>query len=60
MRANGELTYFAADTAYYLDKRDRGFDRCIYLLGADHHGYVGRLKAMRPAPATTRTTTSRC
>ena len=43
---NGELTYFASDTAYYVDKRERGFDVCIYLLGADHHGYVGRLKAM--------------
>jgi len=46
IRSNGELTYFASDTAYYLDKRGRGFDRCLYLLGADHHGYVGRLKAM--------------
>ena len=46
IRSNGELTYFASDTAYYLDKRSRGFDRCIYLLGADHHGYVGRLRAM--------------
>jgi arginyl-tRNA synthetase len=46
VRSNGELTYFASDTAYYVDKRDRGFDVCVYLLGADHHGYVGRLKAM--------------
>jgi len=46
IRSNGELTYFASDTAYYLNKRERGFDICIYLLGADHHGYVGRLKAM--------------
>jgi arginyl-tRNA synthetase len=46
VRGNGELTYFASDTAYYVDKRERGFDRCIYLLGADHHGYIGRLKAM--------------
>ena len=46
IRSNGELTYFASDTAYYVNKRERGFDRCIYLLGADHHGYVGRLKAM--------------
>ncbi|MGI8987157.1 MAG: arginine--tRNA ligase [Nocardioidaceae bacterium] len=46
LRGNGELTYFASDTSYYLDKRDRGFGRCIYLLGADHHGYVGRLAAM--------------
>jgi arginyl-tRNA synthetase len=46
IRTNGELTYFASDTAYYVNKRDRGFDRLIYLLGADHHGYVGRLRAM--------------
>jgi len=46
IRSDGELTYFASDTAYYLDKRSRGFDVCIYLLGADHHGYVGRLKAI--------------
>jgi len=46
VRSNGELTYFASDTAYYVDKQERGFDVCIYLLGADHHGYVGRLKAM--------------
>ncbi|MGH8400518.1 MAG: arginine--tRNA ligase, partial [Gammaproteobacteria bacterium] len=46
VRSNGEKTYFAADAAYYLDKRARGFDRCIYLLGADHHGYVGRLRAI--------------
>jgi arginyl-tRNA synthetase len=45
-RSNGELTYFASDTAYYVDKRERGFDLCIYLLGADHHGYVNRLRAM--------------
>ena len=46
IKSDGELTYFASDTAYYLNKRARGFDNCIYLLGADHHGYVGRLKAM--------------
>ncbi|MGN6779948.1 MAG: arginine--tRNA ligase [Marmoricola sp.] len=46
IKSDGERTYFASDTAYYLDKRARGFDRCIYLLGADHHGYVGRLRAM--------------
>jgi arginyl-tRNA synthetase len=46
VRGNGELNYFDSDTAYYVDKRERGFDRCIYLLGADHHGYIGRLKAM--------------
>ena len=46
IKSDGELTYFASDTAYYLNKRSRGFDHCIYLLGADHHGYVGRLRAM--------------
>ncbi len=46
IRANGEPTYFAADAAYYLSKKDRGFDEKIYLLGADHHGYIGRLKAI--------------
>jgi arginyl-tRNA synthetase len=46
VKADGDLTYFAADAAYYLDKRARGFDTCIYMLGADHHGYVGRLKAI--------------
>ena len=45
-RANGVPTYFAADAAYYLSKKDRGFDEKIYLLGADHHGYVNRLKAI--------------
>ena len=45
-KSDGEWTYFAADCAYYLDKRRRGFDRCFYMLGADHHGYVGRLKAL--------------
>ncbi len=45
-KSDGALTYFASDTAYYVDKRERGFDPCLYLLGADHHGYVGRLKAM--------------
>jgi arginyl-tRNA synthetase len=46
VRSTGEKTYFAADAAYYLDKRSRGFDRCVYMLGADHHGYVGRLRAI--------------
>ena len=45
IKSDGELTYFSSDTAYYVSKRDRGFDICIYMLGADHHGYVGRLKA---------------
>ena len=46
IRANGVPTYFAADAAYYLSKKDRGFDEKIYLLGADHHGYINRLKAI--------------
>ncbi len=46
IRSNGEPTYFAADAAYYLSKADRGFARKIYMLGADHHGYVNRLKAI--------------
>ncbi|MFI7429656.1 arginine--tRNA ligase [Micromonospora sp. NPDC049836] len=45
-KSNGEWTYFAADCAYYLDKRERGFERVVIMLGADHHGYVGRMKAM--------------
>ncbi len=48
-RANGIYTYFAADAALYLDKSDRGFKHKIYLLGADHHGYVHRLKALAGA-----------
>ena len=46
VRSNGEFTYFAADCAYYLDKRRRGADKVMIVLGADHHGYVGRLRAM--------------
>ena len=46
VKRDGVATYFMSDAAYYLDKRGRGFDRCIYMLGADHHGYVGRLKAI--------------
>jgi arginyl-tRNA synthetase len=45
-KSNGEWTYFAADCAYYLDKRERGADRVVIMLGADHHGYIGRLRAM--------------
>ena len=48
-RGNGAYTYFAADAAYYLSKSDRGFQRKIYLLGADHHGYIHRLKALAGA-----------
>ncbi len=43
--ADGSFLYFAADVAYVQDKLERGFDRAIYVLGADHHGYVPRLKA---------------
>ncbi len=46
VRSDGEPTYFAGDLAYYLNKRERGFDRNIIMLGADHHGYVGRMMAM--------------
>jgi arginyl-tRNA synthetase len=46
IRQDGTPTYYAADTAYYVDKRTRGFDVAIYLLGADHHGYVNRLRAV--------------
>jgi arginyl-tRNA synthetase len=45
-RGNGQFTYFAADCAYYLDKRVRGFDKVMIVLGADHHGYVGRMRAV--------------
>jgi arginyl-tRNA synthetase len=43
--SDGSYLYFAADVAYVRDKLERGFDLAIYVLGADHHGYVGRLKA---------------
>jgi arginyl-tRNA synthetase len=46
VRRDGRPTYFNADAAYYLSKRERGADRCIYMLGADHHGYIGRLRAI--------------
>jgi arginyl-tRNA synthetase len=45
-KSDGDWTYFAADCAYYLDKRERGFDRVVIMLGADHHGYIGRMRAM--------------
>lgn len=44
--SDGRPAYFSGDLAYFLDKRERGFDRCIIMLGADHHGYVGRMMAM--------------
>ena len=46
VRSNGQASYLSGDLAYYLDKRERGFDRCFIMLGADHHGYVGRMNAM--------------
>lgn len=46
IKSGGDLTYFASDTAYYINKRERGFDICIYMLGADHHGYVNRLRTL--------------
>ena len=49
VRSNGRPTYIGADAAYYLDKRRRGFDRIMILLGADHHGYVGRYRALSAA-----------
>jgi arginyl-tRNA synthetase len=56
IKSDGRPAYIAGDLAYYLDKRERGFDLCIYMLGADHHGYISRLKAAAAAfgddPAT--------
>ncbi len=49
IKSDGNPAYVAGDIAYYLDKRQRGFDLCIYMLGADHHGYIGRLKAVAAA-----------
>ncbi len=56
IKSDGNAAYIAGDIAYYRDKRERGFDLCIYMLGADHHGYIARLKAAAAAldddPAT--------
>ncbi len=46
VKADGAYTYFAPDIAYHKDKLDRGFDRCIDLLGADHHGYIKRIQSV--------------
>ena len=46
IKSDGRGAYISGDLAYYLDKRERGFDRCFIMLGADHHGYVGRMNAM--------------
>ncbi|HJC30014.1 MAG TPA: arginine--tRNA ligase [Candidatus Dietzia intestinipullorum] len=56
LKSDGNAAYIAGDIAYFLDKRERGFDLCIYMLGADHHGYIARLEAAAAAlgddPAT--------
>lgn len=49
IKSDGKPAYIAGDLAYFLDKRKRGFDLCIYMLGADHHGYIARLKASAAA-----------
>ncbi|MFD0199944.1 MULTISPECIES: arginine--tRNA ligase [Saccharothrix] len=49
IKSDGDPAYIAGDIAYLVDKRSRGFDLCIYMLGADHHGYIGRLKAAASA-----------
>ncbi len=49
IKSDGRPAYIAGDIAYLRDKRARGFDLCIYMLGADHHGYVARLKAAAAA-----------
>ena len=65
IRSNGEAAYIAGDIAYYLDKRERGFDRVVIMLGADHHGYIGRMMADlrrvrgRPRASTWRSSSGR-
>lgn len=49
IKSDGNAAYIAGDIAYFQNKRARGFDLCIYMLGADHHGYIGRLKAAAAA-----------
>ncbi len=49
IKSDGNAAYIAGDIAYFQNKRGRGFDLCIYMLGADHHGYIGRLKAAAAA-----------
>ncbi|WP_328391307.1 arginine--tRNA ligase [Nocardia sp. NBC_00416] len=49
IKSDGNAAYIAGDIAYLQDKKSRGFDLCIYMLGADHHGYIGRLKAAAAA-----------
>ena len=50
IRENGRTTYFASDIAYFLNKLERGFNRAVYVLGADHHGYMARLRAAAQRP----------
>jgi len=45
IRENGRTTYFASDIAYFLNKMERGFEKALYIFGADHHGYIARLRA---------------
>ncbi|ADH92106.1 arginine--tRNA ligase [Arcanobacterium haemolyticum] len=49
IKSDGDAAYFAGDIAYYLNKRERGADHVIIMLGADHHGYIGRMYAMARA-----------
>ena len=49
IKSDGRPAYIASDIAYYLDKRARGFEKLIYMLGADHHGYISRLRAVAVA-----------
>lgn len=49
IRATGEPTYYASDLAYMRDKQERGYDRLLFVLGADHHGYIGRMRAAMEA-----------
>ncbi len=60
MRSNGTPTYFAADVVYLVDKLERGFDRAIYVLGADHHGYVATGTRRSRACSATTPSASRC
>lgn len=46
IKSDGNAAYISGDIAYYLDKRERGFDEVILMLGADHHGYIGRMMAV--------------
>ena len=60
VKSDGTFTYFAADVAYLKDKVDRGFDELIYVLGADHGGYVKRLEALARAVAGGKVEARRC